>query len=418
MLSAFSYYFLQKNYICNQTKNNIMKTINDINFSGKKALIRVDFNVPLDDNFNVTDANRIEAAKPTIDKILSDGGSVILMSHLGRPKAQEDKFSLKHIVNKVSQVLGKPVIFANDCIGSEAVEKAKNLKNGEVLLLENLRYYKEEEAGDMVFSEKLAKLGDVYVNDAFGTAHRAHASTTIIAQFFSDDKYFGLLLAKEIESLDRVLKNSKKPVTAILGGSKVSSKITVIENILDKIDHLIIGGGMTFTFIKALGGKIGNSICEDDKLDLALDILAKAKEKNVKVHLPVDVIIADAFSNDADIQTVEVNQIPDGWQGLDVGEKTLQQFKKVILDSKTILWNGPVGVFEMEKFAKGTIMLGNFIAEATQNGAFSLVGGGDSVAAVKQFGLEPKMSYVSTGGGAMLEMLEGKVLPGIDAILK
>lgn len=394
-----------------------MKTIETTNFSGKKALIRVDFNVPLDENFNVTDANRIEAAKPTIDKILNDGGSVILMSHLGRPKNKEEKYSLKHIVNKVSEVIGKPVQFANDCIGIEAVEMAKNLKKGEVLLLENLRYYKEEEAGDVEFSQKLAQLGDVYVNDAFGTAHRAHASTTIIAQFFPNDKYFGHLLAKEIESLDRVLKNSEKPVTAILGGSKVSSKITVIENILDKIDHLIIGGGMTFTFIKALGGQIGNSICEDDKLDLALEILAKAKQKNVQVHLPVDMVIADAFSNDANTKTTNVNEIPDGWQGLDVGEKTLENFKKVILESKTILWNGPVGVFEMEKFANGTIKLGDFIAESTQNGAFSLVGGGDSVAAVKQFGLEPKMSYVSTGGGAMLEMLEGRILPGIQAIL-
>lgn len=394
-----------------------MRTIDTINFSGKKALIRVDFNVPLDENFNVTDANRIEAAKSTIDKILNDGGSVILMSHLGRPKAKEEKYSLKHIVSKVSEVLGRPVIFATDCIGSEAEEKAKNLKSGEVLLLENLRYYKEEEAGDVEFSKKLAQLGDVYVNDAFGTAHRAHASTTIIAQFFPNDKYFGHLLAKEIESLDRVLKNSEKPVTAILGGSKVSSKITVIENILDKIDHLIIGGGMTFTFVKALGGQIGNSICEDDKLELALEILAKAKEKNVSVHLPVDMVIADAFSNDANTKTANVNEIPDGWQGLDVGEKTLENFKQVILDSKTILWNGPVGVFEMEKFAIGTIKLGDFIAEATKNGAFSLVGGGDSVAAVKQFGLESKMSYVSTGGGAMLEMLEGRILPGIQAIL-
>lgn len=394
-----------------------MRTIDTINFSGKKALIRVDFNVPLDENFNVTDANRIEAAKSTIDKILNDGGSVILMSHLGRPKAKEEKYSLKHIVSKVSEVLGRPVIFATDCIGSEAEEKARNLKSGEVLLLENLRYYKEEEAGDVEFSKKLAQLGDVYVNDAFGTAHRAHASTTIIAQFFPNDKYFGHLLAKEIESLDRVLKNSEKPVTAILGGSKVSSKITVIENILDKIDHLIIGGGMTFTFVKALGGQIGNSICEDDKLDLALDILAKAKEKSVSVHLPVDMVIADAFSNDANTKTANVNEIPDGWQGLDVGEKTLENFKQVILDSKTILWNGPVGVFEMEKFAIGTIKLGDFIAEATKNGAFSLVGGGDSVAAVKQFGLESKMSYVSTGGGAMLEMLEGRILPGIQAIL-
>src|SRR5690606_28252463 len=298
------------------------------------------------ENFKVTDANRIEAAKPTIDKILNDGGSVILMSHLGRPKAQEEKYSLKHIVKKVSDVLGKTVQFAYDCVGEEATAKAKNLRSGEVLLLENLRFHKEEEAGDVEFSKQLASLGDVYVNDAFGTAHRAHASTTIIAQFFPKDKYFGLLLAKEIESLDKVLKNSEKPVTAILGGSKVSSKITVIENILDKIDNLIIGGGMTFTFIKALGGQIGSSICEDDKLDLALEILAKAKEKKVEIHLPVDVVIADAFSNEANTKTVDVNKIPDGWQGLDVGENTLKKFKDVILNSKTILWNGPVGVFE------------------------------------------------------------------------
>ncbi len=395
-----------------------MKTVNDINFSGKKAIIRVDFNVPLDKNFNVTDANRIEAAKPTIDKVINDGGSVILMSHLGRPKNKEQEFSLKHIIDKLSEILGHPVLFADDCIGAEAVEKSKNLKRGEVLLLENLRYYKEEESGEVAFAEKLANLGDIYVNDAFGTAHRAHASTTIIAQFFPKEKYFGLLLAKEIESLDRVLKNSEKPVTAILGGSKVSSKITVIENILDKIDHLIIGGGMTFTFVKALGGNIGNSICEEDKLDLALKILASAKEKNVLVHLPVDVIIANSFSNDAKTKTTDVSLIPERWQGLDVGEKTLANFKKIILASKTILWNGPVGVFEMPNFANGTIQLGEFIAEATRNGAFSLVGGGDSVAAVKQFGLEPKMSYVSTGGGAMLEMLEGRVLPGIEAILK
>ncbi len=395
-----------------------MKTVNDINFSDRKALIRVDFNVPLDENLNITDANRIEAAKPTIDKILNDGGSVILMSHLGRPKAQEDKFSLKHIVNKVSEVLEKPVIFADDCIGSQAEQKAKNLKQGEILLLENLRFHKEEEAGDVGFSKKLSELADVYINDAFGTAHRAHASTTIIAQFFPNDKFFGLLLAKEIESLERVLESKEKPVTAILGGSKVSSKITVIENILDKVDHLIIGGGMTFTFVKALGGNIGNSICEDDKLELAIEILKKAKEKNVAVHLPVDAVIADAFSNEANTKTIDVNQIPEGWQGLDVGEKTLEQFGTIILNSKIILWNGPVGVFEMSNFAKGTIKLGDFIAEATQKGAFSLVGGGDSVAAVKQFDLESKMSYVSTGGGAMLEMLEGKVLPGIKAILK
>jgi phosphoglycerate kinase len=395
-----------------------MKTLFDFNFKNKKALIRVDFNVPLDEHFNVTDANRIEAAKPTIDKILADGGSVILMSHLGRPKGVEEKYSLKHIVSRTSEILGIPVKFASDCIGEIAEKAASDLQPGEVLLLENLRFYNEEEAGDVEFSKKLASLGDIYVNDAFGTAHRAHASTTIIAQFFPSDKCFGTLLAKEIDSLNKVLKDSKKPVTAVLGGSKVSSKITVIENILDKVDHMIIGGGMTFTFIKALGGKVGNSICEDDKLQLALDILHLAKEKNVHLHLPVDVVAADAFSNDANTQTVDVRAIPDGWQGLDAGPKSLENFKEVIMNSKTILWNGPLGVFEMENFANGTIELGNYIAESTANGAFSLVGGGDSVAAVKQFGLEPKMSYVSTGGGAMLEMLEGRTLPGIAAILE
>ena len=394
-----------------------MKTLLDFNFNNKKALIRVDFNVPLDENFKVTDANRIEAAKPTIDKILADGGSVILMSHLGRPKGKEEKYSLKHIVASVSEVVGVPVHFASDCRGDVAQKAAAALQPGQVLLLENLRFYAEEEAGDVAFAKELASLGDIYVNDAFGTAHRAHASTTIIAQFFPNHKCFGLLLAKEIESLNRVLKNSVKPVTAILGGSKVSSKITVIENILDKVDHMIIGGGMTFTFIKALGGKIGDSICEDDKLDLAIEILHKAKEKNVHIHIPVDVVAANAFSNDAQTQIVDVREIPDGWQGLDAGPKSLENFKKIIMESKTILWNGPLGVFEMENFANGTITLGNFIAESTANGAFSLVGGGDSVAAVKQFGLEDKMSYVSTGGGAMLEMLEGRVLPGIQAIL-
>lgn len=394
-----------------------MKTLNDFNFNNKKAIIRVDFNVPLDENFKVTDATRIEAAKPTIDKILKDGGSVILMSHLGRPKGVEAKYSLQHIVSKTEEILGQKVHFASDCIGEIAGNAAKNLKPGEILLLENLRFYAEEEKGDVEFSKKLAALGDIYVNDAFGTAHRAHASTTIIAQFFQDAKCFGYLLAKEIESIEKVLKNSEKPVVAILGGSKVSSKITVIENILDKVNHMIIGGGMTFTFIKALGGKIGNSICEDDKLDLAIEILKQAKEKGVQIHLPVDVVAADAFSNDANTQVVDVKQIPDGWQGLDAGPKSLEIIKRIILDSKTILWNGPLGVFEMESFANGTISLGEYIAESTANGAFSLVGGGDSVAAVKQFGLEPKMSYVSTGGGAMLEMLEGRTLPGIAAIL-
>ncbi len=394
-----------------------MKTLHDFNFNGKKAIIRVDFNVPLDEDFNVTDPNRIEAAKPTIDKIIADGGSVILMSHLGRPKGKEEKYSLRHIVAKVSEVLGVTVQFVEDCRGEVASSAAKNLKPGEILLLENLRFYAEEEAGDEGFAKELATLGDIYVNDAFGTAHRAHASTTIIAKFFPTDKCFGILLAKEIESLNKVLNNSVKPVTAVLGGSKVSSKITVIENILDKVDHMIIGGGMTFTFVKAQGGKIGNSICEDDKLDLALEILEKAKAKNVQVHIPVDVVAADAFSNDANTKVVDVREIPDGWQGLDAGPKSLENFRKVIMESKTILWNGPLGVFEMENFANGTIELGKDIAKATENGAFSLVGGGDSVAAVKQFGLEDKMSYVSTGGGAMLEMLEGKTLPGIAAIL-
>jgi phosphoglycerate kinase len=394
-----------------------MKTLSNFNFTNKKAIIRVDFNVPLDENFNVTDATRIEAAKPTIDAILAQGGSVILMSHLGRPKGVEEKYSLKHILKTTSEILGVPVQFASNCVGEEAKNAAAKLQAGEVLLLENLRFHNEEEAGDVAFAKELALLGDIYVNDAFGTAHRAHASTTIIAQFFPTEKCFGLLLAKEIESLNKVLKNSEKPVTAVLGGSKVSSKITVIENILDKVDHMIIGGGMTFTFVKALGGKIGDSICEDDKQELALEILRLAKEKGVQIHIPVDVIAANDFSNNADTQIVDVTAIPDGWQGLDAGPKSLENFKKVIMESKTILWNGPLGVFEMEKFANGTIELGNYIAASTENGAFSLVGGGDSVAAVKQFGLEEKMSYVSTGGGAMLEMLEGRVLPGIAAIL-
>ena len=394
-----------------------MKTLQDFDFKNKKALIRVDFNVPLDEHFNVSDATRIEAAKPTIDKILADGGSVILMSHLGRPKGKEDQYSMRHILKTASDILGKEVLFSSDCIGDVAQTAAKNLQPGQILLLENLRFYKEEEAGDVAFAKELASLGDIYVNDAFGTAHRAHASTTIIAQFFPEHKCFGALLAKEIESLNRVLKNSEKPVTAVLGGSKVSTKITVIENILDKVDHMIIGGGMTFTFVKALGGKIGDSICEDDKQELALEILRLAKEKGVQIHIPVDVVAANDFSNEAQTQIVDVREIPEGWQGLDAGPKSLENFKAVILASKTILWNGPLGVFEMPTFANGTISLGNYIAEATANGAFSLVGGGDSVAAVKQFGLESKMSYVSTGGGAMLEMLEGRILPGVAAIL-
>ena len=394
-----------------------MKTLSNTDFKNKKALIRVDFNVPLDEDFNVTDATRIEAAKPTIDTILSNGGSVILMSHLGRPKGVEDKYSLRHIVNKVSEILDQEILFATDSVGDSAQQAAQSLKPGQVLLLENLRFHKEEEAGDEKFAEQLSLLGDVYVNDAFGTAHRAHASTTVIARFFPDHKCFGSLLSREIESLNKVLKDAEKPVTAVLGGSKVSSKITVIENILDKVDHMIIGGGMTFTFIKALGGHIGDSICEDDKQELALEILKLAEQKGVQIHLPVDVVAANAFFNDAATKIVDVREIPIGWQGLDAGPKSLENFEKVILASKTILWNGPLGVFEMENFAHGTITLGKFIAEATSKGAFSLVGGGDSVAAVKQFNLEEKMSYVSTGGGAMLEMLEGKTLPGIAAIL-
>ena len=383
-----------------------MKTIDDFNFENKKALIRVDFNVPLDENYKVTDATRIEAAKPTILKVLEDGGSAILMSHLGRPKNNEPEFSLKNIADSVTEIIGVQVKFVSDCTGEEAEKATANLEPGEILLLENLRYHKEEEAGDTAFAEELSKLGDIYVNDAFGTAHRAHASTTIIAQFFPEKKCFGYLLAKEIKSIDKVLNDNESPVLAILGGAKVSSKITVIENVLDKVDDLI----------KAQGGKIGSSICEDDKQDLALEILKKAKEKNVNIHLPVDVIAADDFSEFANTQIEDIYTIADGWQGLDAGPKSLENFAKVVSNSKTILWNGPLGVFEMEPFAKGTIALGNAIADATANGAFSLVGGGDSVAAVKQFGFENKVSYVSTGGGAMLEMLEGKELPGIAAI--
>ncbi|MEC7769983.1 MAG: phosphoglycerate kinase [Bacteroidota bacterium] len=395
-----------------------MKTIDDFNFEGKKALIRVDFNVPLDGDFNVTDTSRIDAAKPTILKVLEDGGSAVLMSHLGRPKGKANPdMSLSHITETVSEIIGVQVKFAEDCVGAKADEAVAGLQSGEVLLLENLRFHAEEEAGDESFAQELSKHGDIYVNDAFGTAHRAHASTTIVAKFFPENKCFGYLLAKEIKAIDKVMETGEKPITAILGGAKVSSKITIIENILDKVDNLIIGGGMTYTFVKAKGGKVGDSICEDDKMELALDILKQAEAKNVKVFLPVDVLAADDFDNAANTQFVDVDKIPDGWQGLDAGPKTLEIFKQVILASKTILWNGPVGVFEMENFAKGTIAVGNYIDEATQSGAFSLVGGGDSVAAVKQFGFEDKVSYVSTGGGAMLESLEGKTLPGIAAIL-
>ncbi|MEH1007719.1 phosphoglycerate kinase [Winogradskyella sp. ECml5-4] len=394
-----------------------MKTLNDFNFQNKKALIRVDFNVPLNDDFEVTDATRIVSAKPTIIKILEDGGSCVLMSHLGRPKGVQEEFSLKHIIPKIEDILGVEVKFASNCVGAEAEEKAKALEPGEILLLENLRFHEEEKEGNRDFAEQLSRLGDIYVNDAFGTAHRAHASTTIVAEFFPENKCFGSLLAQEIESIKKVLEDGEKPVLAVLGGAKVSSKITVIENILDKVDHLIIGGGMTFTFIKAQGGKIGDSICEDDKMELALDILKQAEAKGVKIHLPVDVVAADAFSDTANTQICDVKAIPDGWQGLDAGPKSIENFDAVVNQCKTILWNGPLGVFELQSFANGTIELGNSIANATKNGAFSLVGGGDSVAAVKQFGFENKVSYVSTGGGAMLESLEGKTLPGIAAIL-
>ena len=396
-----------------------MKKIKQFDFSGKKALVRVDFNVPQDENLKVTDNTRITAVKPTIEKILSDGGSVILMTHLGRPKGEKnDKYSLKHILPEIEKILGKSVKFAEDCIGEEAVKLASELKSGEILLLENLRFYNEEEKGDKAFAEKLAKLGDAYVNDAFGTAHRAHASTAVIAEFFPQTKFFGLLMAKELEAIDKVLHSGEKPITAILGGSKVSTKITIIENILPVVDNLIIGGGMAFTFIKAQGGNVGNSLVEDDKLDLALEILEKAKNQNVKVYIPVDVIAAKEFNNDAERKEVAANEIPDGWMGLDVGSESQKINNDVIMSSKTILWNGPLGVFEMSNFAEGTKALGDSIAEATKAGAFSLVGGGDSVAFVKQFGYGDKVSYVSTGGGAMLESLEGLELPGVSAINK
>ena len=396
-----------------------MKTINDFDFKNKKALVRVDFNVPQDENLNVTDNTRIVAVKPTVDKILADGGSVILMTHLGRPKGEvNDKYSLKHILSEVSKVLGQDVKFVEESVGEKAEQAAAELQAGEILLLENLRFHKEEEKGDEAFAEKLSKLGDAYVNDAFGTAHRAHASTAVIAQFFPSTKFFGLLMEKELIAIDRVLKSGERPVTAILGGSKISTKITIIENILPAVDNLIIGGGMSFTFIKALGGKIGKSIVEDDKLSLALEILEKAKQHNVEVYLPTDVVIADDFNNEANRKECSIMEIPEDWQGLDAGPKSREIFNDVLLNSKTILWNGPIGVFEMSNFAAGTIALGESIAEATKLGAFSLVGGGDSVAFVKQFGYSDKVSYVSTGGGAMLESLEGLELPGVAAINK
>lgn len=394
-----------------------MKTINDFNFKDKKALVRVDFNVPQDDQLKVSDNTRIVAVKPTVEKILKDGGSVILMTHLGRPKGEvKDEFSLKHIVDEVSAVLGQEVKFVDECVGEKAEKAAADLKPGEILLLENLRFHNEEEKGDEGFAEQLSQLGDAYVNDAFGTAHRAHASTAVIAKYFTSTKYFGLLMAKELQAIDKVLKSGERPVTAILGGSKVSTKITIIENILPAVDNLIIGGGMAFTFIKALGGKVGNSLVEEDKLPLALEILGKAKEHKVKVYLPSDAIIAESFSNDVERKESDIYAIPEGWMGLDAGHKSRDQFNDVLLNSRTILWNGPIGVFEMSHFAGGTVALGESIAEATRLGAFSLVGGGDSVAFVKQFGYADQVSYVSTGGGAMLESLEGLELPGVAAI--
>jgi phosphoglycerate kinase len=394
-----------------------MRTLDTVNFSNKKVLIRVDFNVPLDENNRVTDHTRIKAAKPTIDKVLADGGSCILMTHLGRPKGIDDKLSLRHIVSEIQKVLGVDIKFSKQTIGSEAEAQAKALQSGQIMLLENLRFYDEETKGDEQFAKALSTLADCYINDAFGTAHRAHASTTIVAQFFPKAKYFGYLLAQEIDAIDRVMSTGEKPVLAVLGGAKVSSKITIIENILDKVDHLIIGGGMSFTFAKAMGGQIGNSICEDDKQELALSILTSAKEKGVQIHLPTDVVAGDQFSNDANQKVFPIDQIPDGWEGMDAGPESVAAFRKVVLQSKTILWNGPLGVFEFSHFSQGTIALGEAISASTKNGAFSLVGGGDSVAAVKQFDMENDVSYVSTGGGAMLESLEGKTLPGIAAIL-
>lgn len=388
------------------------------NFSGKRVLVRVDFNVPLNEKFEVTDDTRIRAAAKTIRKITGDGGKAILMSHLGRPKGgPEDKYSLRHIIPAVTSVLGIPVAFAEDCIGDKAAAAVEQMKNGDVLLLENLRFYKEEEAGDEFFAGQLAENGDVYVNDAFGTAHRAHASTAVIARFFPTDRLFGYLMEDEVRNIDLVLNSDRKPVSAIIGGSKVSSKIAIIENLMNRVDYLIIGGGMAFTFIKAQHGNVGSSLVEDDKLDVAIDLIAKAKEKNVQLLLPTDAVIADKFAADANVQLSDISAIPDGWMGLDIGPASTERFTKAILESKTVLWNGPMGVFELEPFAKGTIAVAEALAEATrQNGCFTLVGGGDSVAAVNQFGLADQVSYVSTGGGAMLESLEGIELPGIAAI--
>ena len=397
-----------------------MSKFSQYNFKDQKALIRVDFNVPLDKaTLTISDDTRMRAAVPTIKKILADGGSVILMSHLGRPKeGPEDKSSLKHLIAHLSELLGgTTVLFANDCIGEQAYLTAGMLKPGEVLLLENLRFYKQEEKGDLEFAEKLSKLGDVYVNDAFGTAHRAHASTAVIAQFFpKEKKMFGLLMEGEVAAAEKVLLKAEKPFTAIIGGAKVSDKILILENLLEKATDIIIGGGMAYTFMKAMGGSIGKSLCEEERIETAKTILEKAKAKGVNIHLPGDSIIADQFAADANTSVSPSNQIPDGWMGLDIGTEASAQFRNVLLNSKTILWNGPMGVFEMEKFQKGTIAIAQAVADATSNGAFSLVGGGDSVAAVNDFGFADKVSYISTGGGAMLEFFEGKVLPGIAAI--
>lgn len=393
-----------------------MKTIHDVNFKGKRALIRVDFNVPLDKSYAVTDDNRIRATIPTLKKILKDGGSCVLMSHLGRPKeGPEEKFSLKHTLKTTEELLGVPVKFAPDCIGEDSYKLSSGLKPGEVLLLENLRFYKQEEKGDVGFAEKLSKHGDIYVNDAFGTAHRAHASTTIVAQFFND-RCAGDVMAAELSNAKKVLENAARPFTAIMGGAKISDKILIIEKLLDKVNHLIIGGGMAYTFFKALGGSIGNSLVEEDKLDLAKDLIQKAKAKGVELHLPIDSIAGDKFDANANTQVVNNNAIPAGWMGLDIGPQAIQVFSNVIENSKTILWNGPMGVFEMAKFETGTKSIAEAVVRATSKGGFSLIGGGDSAAAVAQFGFEEKVSYVSTGGGALLEYFEGKVLPGVKAL--
>ena len=394
-----------------------MKTIDQINFKGKKALIRVDFNVPLNEDLKITDDTRICAALPTINKIISEDGSVILMSHLGRPKnGYQNKFSLKHIVNHLSEKLNIKVKFAHNCIGDEVNKIANQLKDGEVLLLENLRFHSEEKAGDKSFAQKLSKLADIYVNDAFGTAHRAHASTAVVADFFDDNKCFGYVMANEITNLEKIVTEGERPITAIMGGAKVSSKITIINKLMNKVDKIIIGGGMSYTFAKALGGNVGNSLVEDDKMELALSLISQAKEKEVELLIPIDSLNADAFSNNANTNVSDIDKVEDGWMGLDISEKTKAIFRKEILSSKTILWNGPMGVFEMDKFSGGTKYIADAIADATTRGSFSLVGGGDSVAAVKKFNLQDKVSYVSTGGGAMLEYLEGKELPGIKAI--